>query len=73
MSTPTRLVARLGLCCLLAASPLLLTGAEPRFFADDPLPREPETQDASKVQEWDIDLVYRSRHQSVRPTWRPGG
>jgi hypothetical protein len=31
--------------------------ATPRFFDDDPLQVEPETQDASKVQEWDIDLV----------------
>jgi hypothetical protein len=56
MSTSTRLVARLGLCCVLAASPALLRGAQHRFFDDDPLAREPETQDASKVQEWEIDL-----------------
>jgi hypothetical protein len=29
----------------------------PRFFPDDPLQREPETQDASKVQEWAIGLT----------------
>jgi hypothetical protein len=34
----------------------VLGGAERRFFADDPLVREPETQDASKVEAWDIDL-----------------
>lgn len=28
-----------------------------KFFNDDPLAREPETQDASGVQEWDIDLI----------------
>ena len=38
-------------------SPLLLAGAERRFFDDDPLTREPETQDASKAQEWEIDLL----------------
>jgi hypothetical protein len=27
-----------------------------RFFSDDPLTREPETQDASRVEEWEIDL-----------------
>jgi hypothetical protein len=32
-------------------------GAGPRFFHDDPLTREPETQDASKVEPWDIDLT----------------
>ena len=29
----------------------------PKFFSDDPLQREPETQDASKVQEWEIGLT----------------
>ena len=33
-------------------------GAAPKFFSDDPLQREPETQDASKVQEWEIDLFW---------------
>ena len=56
MTTPTRLATRLGLCCLLAAAPALLGGAERKFFDDDPLAREPETQDAAKVQEWSIDL-----------------
>ncbi len=30
--------------------------AAPRFYSDDPLTREPDTQDASSVAEWDIDL-----------------
>jgi hypothetical protein len=30
----------------------------PMFYSDDPLPREPETQDASKVEAWDISLAY---------------
>lgn len=29
----------------------------PKFFPDDPLEREPETQDASGVQEWEIGLA----------------
>ena len=29
-----------------------------RFYTDDPLQREPETQDASKVQPWEIDLFW---------------
>jgi hypothetical protein len=33
-------------------------GAQPRFFPDDPLQREPDSQDASGVQPWDIDLFY---------------
>jgi hypothetical protein len=55
MLTPRRL-SRLALCVLLAIVPALLSGAQRRFFDDDPLSREPETQDASKVKEWEIDL-----------------
>lgn len=33
------------------------SGAGRRFFDDDPLQREPDTQDASKVQEWEIDAA----------------
>jgi hypothetical protein len=45
-----------------AAVAVLLAGGEPhattpRFFHDDPLTREPETQDAAKVEPWDIDLA----------------
>ena len=45
--------------CVLAA---LLTAAvtqaqRTKFLSDDPLQREPETQDASKVQEWEIGLT----------------
>jgi hypothetical protein len=29
----------------------------PKFLTDDPLQREPDTQDASKVQEWEIGLA----------------
>ncbi|HEY7500495.1 MAG TPA: hypothetical protein VH740_18380 [Vicinamibacterales bacterium] len=31
--------------------------SRPKFYPDDPLAREPETQDASKTQEWDIGLI----------------
>ena len=45
--------------CVLAA--MLAVGAlqaqRPKFLSDDPLQREPETQDASKVQEWEIGLT----------------
>ena len=34
----------------------MLLGDERRFLGDDPLTREPETQDASGAQEWTIDL-----------------
>jgi hypothetical protein len=43
------------------AGVVLLAGAigaqQPKFYRDDPLQREPETQDASKVQEWEIPLT----------------
>jgi hypothetical protein len=32
--------------------------AQPKFFPDDPLVREPESQDASNVKPWDVDLGY---------------
>ena len=42
---------------------LIALSASPRagtrkFYPDDPQRREPESQDASRVQEWDIDLVW---------------
>jgi hypothetical protein len=42
------------------ASSVALTGSREngrRFYDDDPIAREPETQDASKVEEWEIDLA----------------
>jgi hypothetical protein len=60
MRTGTRLV--LGVALSVAAASLLSASSRradaPRFFEDDPLTREPETQDASGVQPWDIHLVY---------------
>lgn len=46
----------IALLALVAAGPART--AQPAFFPDDPLPREPETQDAAQVQPWDIDLAY---------------
>ena len=56
--TPTVHNAAAVLC--LAA--LLATAPEPaastrRFLDDDPISREPDTQDASGVQQWDINLI----------------
>ena len=43
---------------LLAVAPAVedLTARTTLFFDDDPLAREPETQDASRVEAWDLDL-----------------
>src|SRR3954453_20819784 len=55
---------RLAVCALVASAAVLLQqtavprGATVKFYSDDPLQREPESQDASKVQEWDIDLMW---------------
>jgi hypothetical protein len=46
----------LAMCCA-AITPAAPAGAPLRFFADDPLQLEPETQDASAVSEWEIDLT----------------
>jgi hypothetical protein len=46
------------LSVMLAATSLVPTAqSRPKFRSDDPLAREPETQDASKVQAWDIGLI----------------
>jgi hypothetical protein len=51
------LVAAAGVFALWnGATPV--SGAGRKFYADDPIQREPETQDASKVQEWEIDLFW---------------
>ena len=42
---------------VLAASLVLTAQSRPKFLPDDPLLREPETQDASKIQSWDIGLT----------------
>jgi hypothetical protein len=62
MRTP--LLIRSSLALALAVSVLAglsglapLAQLRPKFYADDPIAREPETQDASKVQEWEIGLI----------------
>jgi len=48
---------------VLVSAVVVLTGltpgaqSRPKFYADDPLTREPETQDASKTQSWEIGLI----------------
>jgi hypothetical protein len=48
----------LALACVSLLTSATPRGATVKFFADDPLQREPETQDASAVQEWEIDLFW---------------
>ena len=49
------LAAIVGVLVITAATP---SGVGRKFYDDDPLTREPESQDASKVAEWEIDLFY---------------
>jgi len=54
----TSFVVALALLTAAGVAPTSDLGAQrPRFFSDDPLPRDPETQDASKVEEWEIGLT----------------
>src|SRR3954470_18070177 len=51
-------------CTILSITGLLLLlstptgGATQKFYRDDPMQHEPESQDASRVEEWDIDLFW---------------
>jgi len=62
--TPVSLTAT-----VLAVAVLLATdragSQQPRFLSDDPLTREPETQDASAVKAWNIDLGYDLAHAYI--------
>jgi hypothetical protein len=44
------------LACMLVDTPV--STQAPRFFSDDPIATEPDSQDASAVQPWDIGLIY---------------
>jgi hypothetical protein len=65
----TCIAAVFGLCGVLVITAALPSGAGRRFYDDDPIAREPETQDASGVQEWDLDLFV---DLSINLFGRPG-
>lgn len=55
----TRGLAALGVALMVVIiGTMSLSGQGRKFYNDDPLAREPETQEASGVQEWDIDLIF---------------
>jgi hypothetical protein len=56
MTIALRRIAALSLCSL-ALTVAAPSGATLRFFRDDPIAREPSSQDASGVKEWKIDLT----------------
>jgi hypothetical protein len=48
--------------------------AAPRFYPDDPIAREPESQDASKAKVYDIEQMYEMvRNLFVTPDYKPSG
>jgi hypothetical protein len=53
------LLVTLGLCAGLAATVATET---PRFYPDDPIAREPESQSASGAKSYDIQSLYEMTH-----------
>jgi hypothetical protein len=48
--------------------------AAPRFYPDDPIAREPESQDASKARVYEIEQMYEMvRNLFVTPEYKPSG
>lgn len=73
---PRALVLATCLGAVLALAPVRT--AQPRFFPDDPLVREPESQDASPAQPWEINLAFDVTYNSLvtagrKPTGRRAG
>lgn len=54
-----------------AALSSAVSGVGRKFYDDDPLAREPETEDASGVEPWDIDLIYDLSYNLFVTTRRP--
>jgi len=52
----TSLLSAATVCAALALAGAVASGAGRKFYGDDPIAREPATQDASTVAAWDIDL-----------------
>lgn len=57
--TNVRFVRQLAACVTLAIAALgvLAAGASPKFYADDPVWIERDTQDVSKIKPWPIDVI----------------
>ena len=74
-STHARRITRL---LLVIAVPAICTGvlssAKPHFYPDDPIAREPESQDASKAQPYFMGSLYEMTHNLfVTPGYVPSG
>lgn len=57
-SVPRRACGRFALVAVLAAAAAVASGSGRKFYDDDPIAREPETQDASRAEPWEIDLFF---------------
>jgi hypothetical protein len=62
------------LCRALGLSTAPVSTTAPRFYPDDPIARDPESQDASKAQPYDIGSLYEMTHNLfVTPGYKPSG
>ncbi|HEY7190335.1 MAG TPA: hypothetical protein VH436_27475 [Vicinamibacterales bacterium] len=69
---PSRSWLPTALAVVFAAS--AVSTQRPRFYADDPIAREPETQDASKAAPYQIKSIYEmSYNLFVTSGWQPSG
>jgi hypothetical protein len=67
-------LASVATVTLLVAWTSAVSTARPRFYRDDPLPREPESQDAQKAERSDIgDLYEMAYNLFVNPGYKPSG
>ncbi len=78
LPVPTRFRVRASRLVLIAATLGLYTAAastqSPRFYRDDPIAREPESQDASGAQSYDIESLYEMTHNLfVTADYKPSG
>ena len=65
-----RIVGR-AIVAAFAAAAVAVSAADQKFYDDDPIPREPETQDASKAQSWKNVLSYDLIHNLFAPPGDP--
>jgi hypothetical protein len=66
-----RFAAFVVVLAMAALPTFAVRGAGPKFYRDDPLPREPEIANASKVAPRDIDLVPDLLAAHVHEAGRP--